>query len=135
MKDRIVIDTGALTLFFAGDTRVRPYFDRISEDRAGGYISSVNLAEYYYKTCQKLGNQTASLRYHQSRTILAVVETDEKLTLDAGLEKCKRSVLSLADCFALSLARTMNGVLLTTDHELAKVKDANVKLFEVGDTI
>ncbi|MBI2126263.1 MAG: type II toxin-antitoxin system VapC family toxin [Thaumarchaeota archaeon] len=131
MKSRFVIDTGVLTLFYAGEARVRPYFDRINDNKAEGLMMSVNLSEHFYKTCQKLGRQTANLRYYQSRTILTIVETSEELALAAGTEKCRRSALSLADCFALALARSVKGTLLTTDGELGKVKDIDVKLFRV----
>ena len=47
MTEGIVIDAGVLTLLFAGDERVRPYFDRLAEGRVEGYSSSVNLAEFY----------------------------------------------------------------------------------------
>ncbi len=40
---------------FIGDERVKPYFDEIAKGRVQAYISDVNLAEYYYKTCEKLG--------------------------------------------------------------------------------
>ena len=131
MKSKFVIDTGVLTLFYAGEARVKPYFDQIHNGKAEGLMMSVNLSEHFYKTCQKLGRQTANLRYYQSRTILTIAETSEELALTAGTEKCRRSTLSLADCFALALAKSVKGTLLTTDSELGKVKDVDVKLFKV----
>ena len=131
----LVIDTGALTLFFAGDVRVKPHFDSVEHRKVKGYISSVNLSEFYYKTCQKLGGDTAEIRYHQARSALTAVETDEGLALLAGAEKCRRSTLSLADCFALALAKTFKATLLTTDGELAKVKEVDVKLLNLGPAV
>jgi len=128
----IVTDTGALTLFFAGDPRVRPYYEGIIGAKTKGHISSVTLAEYFYKTCQKLGRETATTRYHMTRAMLNVIETDSNLSMAVGLEKCMKPVLSLADCYALALTKRMSGKLLTTDRELSKVKDADVKYFEVG---
>ena len=128
----LIIDTGVLTLFFAGDARVRPHFDSIEDGKARGYITSVNLSEFYYKTCQKLGSDTAELRYHQARAALTTVETDEDLALLAGAEKCRRSILSLADCFALALTKRFRATLLTTDSELAKVKEVDVKLLSLS---
>ncbi len=126
------MDTGALTLFFIGDFRIKPYFEAIAEKKAVGYICSVNLAEYCYKTCQKLGAETAHLRYQQIRTILQSVETDSRLSQAAADEKCRNNALSLADSFALALARDMKATLLTTDGELGRSKDSDVKLFRVG---
>jgi len=65
------------------------------------------------------------------KTLLPVVE-DDHLLRTAALEKCRQPLnLSLADCFALALARRQNGLLLTTDGELSKVNDIDVKWFEV----
>jgi len=91
-------------------------------------ISSVNLAEFYYKICQKLGKQTADSWYFQlCRSRLEVVHNDE-LVRYAGLEKCRQpNRLAFADCFALALARMEHALLLTTDSELSKVKDVEVR--------
>jgi len=132
MSKRFVMDTGAITLFFAGDRRVTPYFDAIMEERAAGYVCSVNLAEYFYKTCQKLGFETAKIRYHQISARLQRVDTDENLSEAAGKEKCHNGKLSLADSFALALARQMDACLLTTDSELRESKTINVKYFAIG---
>lgn len=95
-------------------------------------MSEVNLAEYYYKVCRKLGRQTADTRYYMLRGSKLHIANDEPLTRLAALEKCRRPVnLSLADCFALALAKREHGALLTTDRELSKVKDLDVQLFPV----
>jgi predicted nucleic acid-binding protein len=127
------VDAGCLTLHFLADPRIRRFFDDIEDGTRPGYASSVNLSEFYYKTCQKLGKPTADLRYVQiRRTRLKVVETDEELTRAAGLEKCRQpQKLSLADCHALSLAKRFRATLLTTDKELARAKGITSLLFEV----
>ncbi len=96
-------------------------------------MSAVNLSEFYYKTCQKLGKATADIRYYQiRRTKLRIVETDEDLARTAGIEKCRQPFkLSLADCYALGLAKRLKSTILTTDRELAKVKEVRSILFEV----
>ncbi len=45
-----VFDTGALSLFYASDERLRPPVDKIHAERAQGLLSSVTLAEFYCKT-------------------------------------------------------------------------------------
>jgi predicted nucleic acid-binding protein len=79
----------------------------------------------HYKTCQKLGKTTADIRYYQlRRTRLRVVETDEDLSRAAAVEKChSQHRLSLADCYALALSKREKATLLTTDRELAKVRE------------
>lgn len=132
MKENVIIDAGVLALHSIDDPRVKKYFDEIYEKRVEGFICAVNLAEYYYRVCEKLGKQTADTRYYQVRMALKVVETDEELTRTAGLERCRQPYdLSLADCFALALTKKLKGLLLTTDSELQKVKEINVKFFKV----
>lgn len=132
MRKNIVVDAGALTLFFAGDLRIKEHFNEMERGQAEGHICSVNLAEFYYKTCEKLGKQTADTWYHQSRAILRVVETDETLTHSVGLERCRQARrLSLADCHALALTRRLKAQLLTTDSELAKISNNEARYMEV----
>lgn len=120
-----MLDAGILSLHFVSDARVKGYFDSIADDSAQGSMSSINLSEFHYKTCQKLGKEVANVAYYQIRnTKLHVVETSEKLTQMAALEKCRhRDALSLADCYALALAKNLKATLLTTDGNLAQVKD------------
>ena len=97
-------------------------------------MSSINLSEFYYKTCQKLGRTVADLRYYQiRRTSLRMIETDEDLARIAGVEKCRQPAkLSLADCYVLALAKRFRATILTTDRELAKVKDVRSIHFKLG---
>ena len=132
MTKAVVVDAGLLTLHFIDDLRVEEYFYSLDDGRITGYVTGVNLAEFYYKTCQKLGRQTADTWYYQiKRTRLQIVHDDD-LTRSAGLEKCRQPLsLSLADCFALALAKREKALLLTTDRELSKVREIEVKFFEV----
>ena len=132
MNSNLVLDTGVLTLYFAGDSRVKGFFDEISEERAVGLISEINLAEYYYNACRKLGRETADSRYFMLRASKLLIVNDERLTRLAALEKCRQRLdLSLGDCFALALAKREGATLLTTDRELKRTKDVQVKLFPV----
>jgi len=133
LNEKLVLDAGALSLHFADHPGVRKYFDAIISRRCNAMISSFNLAEFYYKTCQKLGKQTADTWYFQLRksTELAVIDREE-LVRAAGLEKCRESSkLSLADCFALALTKAEKALLVTTDGELARVKGINVRHVKV----
>ncbi len=132
MKKAVVVDAGVLALHFIDEPHVEEYFSGIDDERISGYISSVNLAEFYYKTCQKIGRQIADTRYYQiKRTRLQIIHNTD-LTRYAGLEKCRQPLsLSLADCFALALAKSEKALLLTTDRELSKVKEVEVKFFQV----
>jgi predicted nucleic acid-binding protein len=132
VKPTLVVDSGVLTLHFAGDPRVKEYFDKIDQGRVAGWVSELNLGEYYYKTCRKLGRETADVRYHMLRASSLLIADDEPLTRLAALEKCRQRLdISFADCFALALAKRENATLLTTDRELYKTRDVQVKLFAI----
>lgn len=126
-----VFDTGALSLFYADDERLRPPVEKIHREGAEGLLSSVTLSEFYYKTCQTLGREVATLWSRQLNERMRVVEADIDLALAAGTEKCKNNRLSLADSYALALTKRVSGILLTTDSELAKSKESRVRYFEV----
>lgn len=126
-----VFDTGVLSLFYADDGRLRQLVDGIDGERARGLLSSVTLSEFYYKTCQNLGRDVASLWSRQLNERMQVVGTDVDLSVSAGLEKCRNNRLSLADSYALALAKRVGGILLTTDSELARSKGSKVRFFKV----
>lgn len=126
-----VFDTGVLSLFFAADERLGPLLEKIDAGGNEQVLCSVTLAEFYYKTCQTLGRDVASLRSRQVGERMRVIGESVELSLAAGLEKCRNNRLSLADSYALALTKQVGGILLTTDSELAKTKEASVRHFEV----
>ena len=122
-----LLDAGILALYYAGKRDVKPYFDRILSLKATGFVSEVNLAEFYYKTAQSKGIETAETWYLQVRqSRLRIIAPDETITRDTALWKVRRRDLSLADCFALATMHDRAEVLLTTDRVLGKVKDVRV---------
>jgi predicted nucleic acid-binding protein len=132
MNEKIVLDAGALSLHFVDHPGVRKYFDAIITRRSDGLVHMVNLTEFYYKTCQKSGKQTADTWYYQlMNSDLLIIEGND-IGRAAGLEKCRQSPrLSLADCFALALAKAESALMITTDAELAKAKGVTAKLIKV----
>lgn len=98
---------------------MKPYFDRVFSGEARGFVSEVNLAEFYYKTVQKKGLETAEVWYVQIRqSRIKAVAPNEQITRHAALWKVKSRELSLADCFALATRDAGGGTLLTTDSVL-----------------
>ncbi len=133
MKNSLVFDTGALSLYFAGDKRVTDPLRDVSGGVAAGYTCELNLAELYAKTCEKLGRETALLRYNSIRQSRIVVSPpDEALTRLAGeLKSAHRAQLSLVDAYTIALARHQGSVLYTTDTRIARLKIVPVKLVEL----
>jgi len=126
-----VFDTGAISLFYADDQRLRPFVDKIRLKQAEGFLSSVTLSEFYYKTCQTVGRDVANMWSRQLNERMQVVEVGFELSMAAGREKCRNGRLSLADAFALALSKSLRGTLFTTDSELAEDREASVKFFKV----
>lgn len=108
---------------------MKPYFDRVFSGRAKGFVSEVNLAEFYYKSAQKFGLDASDLFYRQVRSSpISIVPPGETITRDAGRWKLKNRNLSLADCFALATCESLSEVLLTTDSEIKRAKARQVVL-------
>lgn len=126
-----VFDTGALTLLYADERRLRPEAEKIQSGAAEALVSSVTLAEFFYKTCQALGKDVATLRSRQLAERMRILPAGTDLSGAAGLEKCRNARLSLADSFVLALAKRVGGVLLTTDSVLSQEKGVRVRYFEV----
>ncbi|MCD6095087.1 MAG: PIN domain-containing protein [Thermoprotei archaeon] len=56
---------------------------------------------------------------------------DENLTIGAAKLKLKyHSVLSLADCYLIALAKRYGAIIVTTDHNIKEVKEASTILLE-----
>ena len=124
-SSKIAFGTGLLFPYHAGGKfgdKVRPYFNEVLEGRSTGLISEVTLAEYFYKTCQKLGKEAAETRLAIIRSEkYQIVEVDQSHSAFAGLLKCKYADISLADALAASLAKNADAFLLTSDEGLSDV--------------
>jgi len=127
-----VFDAGVISLFYAGAKAVRPYFDRVSSGGARGFVSEVNLAEFYYKAAEKVGMDAAEVWYLQvRRSKIRPVPPDEGTTRRAAVWKVRRRDLSLADCFALATREERAEALLTTDSALKDAGGRTVVLLPI----
>ena len=81
-----LFDTGLLYLFYEGELKVKPYFDRVFSSRAVGYMSEVNLAEFYYKAALKKGVDTVDIWFRQIRqSPFKIVASDIEITRRAAI--------------------------------------------------
>ena len=133
MKRKYVVDAGVLALYFAGDRRVKKYFDEIFQGLSEGYLCEVNLAEFYYKTAEKLGVNVADIRYEAIRSSsISQVPVEGELTREAAEIKLKyRGKVSLADAFLIALTYYVKGIALTTDSRIKEILGNKCILFEV----
>ncbi len=134
MKSRYVFDTGPLYLYFADDRRVVEPFREVNRGGAEGYTCEPNLAELYYKTCEKLGRDTALVRYTSLRhSAIVVTPPDATLTREAGELKCSHgNQLSLVDAYIIALTKRVRGNLHTTDPRIARLRIVPTSLIELG---
>ncbi len=131
--NKLAFDAGVLSLYYAGDERARRYFNDIFSKLKQGVMSEVNLAEFYYKTADKYGVDTAETMYLLTRrSRLLIVAPDEKVTRTAAQLKLKyRNRISLADCFAISTAKNNDAVLITTDSRIKEIKEVKTVYLEI----
>ena len=134
LKDnKLAFDAGALSLHYAGDERIKQYFNDVSSGLKMGFMSEVNLAEFYYKTAEKFGLDTAETWYMLTRrSRMIIVPPDEDITREAArLKLLYRNRLSLADCFAVSTAKNNDCILITTDSRIKEVKEVKIVYLKV----
>ncbi len=126
----IIWDTGALSLFFADHTEAKGYMQQITVHKSIGYIPRLILAEFFYKTCQKLGKKVAQIRLVALRQVPIIEEPiSEEEVLGIGMLKVKHSNLSLADCVLVQLAKKHHATILTTEKPITTVKGIKAKKF------
>jgi predicted nucleic acid-binding protein len=119
-----LFDAGIISLYYRGERSVKQYFDRVFTANAEGFISEVNLAEFYYKSALQKGIDLADVWYKQIRqSAFQIISPDETIPRRAAQWKVKKRQLSLADCFAIATCEENARLLLTTDHELHKIKE------------
>jgi predicted nucleic acid-binding protein len=133
LKNNYVFDTGPLYLSFAGDRRVTEPLREVRKGLAVGCTCEPNLAELFYKTCEKMGRETAMVRYTSLRhSGLTVIPPDMALSRAAGELKClHRTAVSLVDSYTVALAKRTGGSLYTTDPRIARLKIVPTELIEL----
>lgn len=102
-------------------------------DKAEGYTCEINIAELYYKTCEKLGREAAEVRNASIRhSKISILPLDERLTHAAGSLKCiYRDRFSLVDAYILAATKMLGGTLITTDSRLVEPKIVQAKLIQI----
>lgn len=124
----LIWDTGALSLYFADHHETKRYMREILSQKYKGYIPRLILAEFFYKTCQKLGKEVAQIRLIALRQVPIREKTlQENDVLGVGMLKIQHPKLSLADCVLVQLAKNYQATILTTEKELTTIKDVKAK--------
>ena len=129
---RYTFDTGPLFLYFGEDLRAKKLLDEVESGRAEGSTCEPNLAELYYKTCEKMGRETAQVRYLSfRRSKVTVFAPNETLSRSAGELKCKhRGKLSLVDACVIAVAKENRSTLITSDPRISELALVPTRLIE-----
>lgn len=107
--------------------------NEVLSGRAEGYTCEINLAEFYYKTCEKFGREVAEIRNTSIRNAnISIIPLDEKLTRIAGGLKCiHKGKLSLADAYVIAVTRAYDGTLITTDTRIVELNLVSTKFLQI----
>ncbi len=113
-----VFDAGARVAYL----RDEPGADTVEEvlQDAGNVcaVHAVNLCEVYYDGCRRDGVDVAKkvIENMLSRGLRLREDMDPEFWQTAGRIKATHKRVSLADCFAIAVARRLGAAILTTDH-------------------
>lgn len=113
-----ILDACAVVAFLWGEAGGGMTARLLSDPRNVCFIHAVNLCEVYYDAVRRTDVTTAR---QDIETLLASglnvrTNLDTAFWQSVGELKISPGKLSLADCFALALAQTTGGTLVTSDH-------------------
>jgi PIN domain nuclease of toxin-antitoxin system len=111
-----VLDAYALIAFIRSEKGAELVEQRLVE---GGCVAHVlNLCEVYYDCIRRDGETRANAILTDLRDagVLARSDLDEDFWKDVGRIKAEVARISIADCFAVALARRIGLPVLTSDH-------------------
>ena len=127
-----ILDAGAVIAYLHGETGDEVVEATLLDRSASCFIHAITLYEVYYDFLRRTDEPTAVSYVHALRENgLVVCEgLDETLWRDAAHLKVSHR-LSVADSFAVALARRLGGELLTTDHHeldaVAAARDCSIR--------
>lgn len=129
----VALDTGAFALHFENNSQVREIINAILSKSLEAHTCELNLAEHYYKTCEKKGRDIAEITNAAIRRISINIHVpDEPLSIDAGRLKCKhRGKLSIVDSYILAVSKRYNCRLITTDSVLKEINLVPTTLLKI----
>jgi predicted nucleic acid-binding protein len=115
----IVFDACSLIAFFRDEPRANVVKNYLTEENYTKMVHSINLCEVYYDFLKSDGQATAQSMIDDVFDLDISIKSD--LTMDfwkqVGQYKADIKRISLADCFALTLANRHGAILLTSDHK------------------
>ena len=124
-KPSYVLDSFAVLAYFQaepGGTKVKDLLKKASSGKILAFISAINLGEIIYITERKIGRIEAENTMEDIfRLPIQVAEASMDRVLAAAHVKAQYAI-SYADAFAVSLAKELEGAVITADPEFKKVE-------------
>lgn len=121
-----VLDSYALLAYFGaeeGQRTVQELLKQAAEGSVKLYLTIINYGEVLYVVERERGLTAAQLTVAAIDQLpVEVVEADRELTFGAAHIKANYP-LAYADCFAVALARDVEGVVVTGDPEFSAVAE------------
>ena len=115
----IILDACAVIAFFRNETGADIVRETITNQNNNKMIHVVNLCEVYYDFYRDIGeSQTEKLIQELSNiNVKTRFDLTAKFWRQVGKYKAVIKRISLADCFALTLANQEKGILVTSDRK------------------
>lgn len=128
-KKSYVFDSFSILSFFKGEkgaNKTESLLNEISEKKADGFISVINLTEVFYIIAREKDETAASMliRSTEKWGIRAVI-ANKNTALKAGVIKAKYP-MSLADAFCVATANELSAIIVTGDPEFKQVTEAEI---------
>ena len=121
-----VLDSCALLAYLGaeeGQRTVQELLKQAAEGSAKLYLTIINYGEVLYVVERERGLTAAQMTVAAIDQLpIEVVEADRELTFGAAHIKANYP-LAYADCFAVALARDVEGVVVTSDPEFSAVAE------------
>ena len=121
----VVLDSSALIALLVMECGADVVLENLENPTTVCYAHAVNLCEVFYDGLRRVGDvhTTGAMETLRRSGIIARYDMDDDFWREAGRLKAHQRRISLADCFAVVLARRLDSTLLTSDrHELEVVQ-------------
>ena len=115
----IILDACAVIAFFRNETGADLVREPITNQNNNKMIHVINLGEVYYNFYRYIGESETEKLIQELRNINIKTRFDLRGNFWRQVSKYKAVIkrISLADCFALTLANQEKGILVTSDRK------------------
>ena len=113
-----VMDACAMIAYLRGEDGSEVVESILMKEENRCVAHAINLCEVYYDFIRALNEETAHKAIVELQTVGLITSEDMDLPFwqKAGKFKAEERKVSLADCFAVTLAIRENATLVTSDH-------------------